>query len=47
MPCFRGSSRLSRTCAQPAVIVLGNTIVIMIGAAAPLRTPLIGPPSGF
>jgi hypothetical protein len=25
----------------------GNAVVIMIGAAAPLRTPLIGPPSGF
>jgi hypothetical protein len=25
----------------------GNAIVIVIGAAAPLRTPLIGPPTGF
>jgi hypothetical protein len=33
--------------ANPVVNPFGNSIVVAIGAAAPLKTPLIGPPSGF
>jgi hypothetical protein len=33
--------------ANPVVNPFGNAIVIAIGAAGPLRTPLIGPPVPF
>ncbi|HET8927589.1 MAG TPA: hypothetical protein VFN24_07135 [Microbacterium sp.] len=33
--------------ANPVVNPFGNAIVVAVGAAAPLKTPLIGPPSGF
>lgn len=33
--------------ANPVVNPFGNSIVVAVGAAAPLKTPLIGPPSGF
>jgi hypothetical protein len=32
---------------DPNVNPGGNAIVIAVGAAAPLKTPLIGPPSSF
>lgn len=33
--------------ANPVLNPFGNAIVVAVGAAGPLETPLIGPPVGF